>query len=669
MKRHTLSAAVLALLVLAPWHQAVRAEPPQYTVQNLGTYGVDALVPTVAGVNASGQVAGNVSNALVGSMAVRYTGGFWQSLPGLDDAFSFAFGINAAGDIVGYRMAPSGARAFRYSDANGVQDIEPLPGGSMTIGFAMNDAGDVVGFSDSSAGVQPFILRHDELLATALPSLGGGFAYACGINNAGQVSGISFNLAGAQHGMRIAANGIDVDDVGALDGAAGSSDACAIDGDGRVGGQSSAGAGVLHAFRFVSVAPVDLDTFGSSSSKTESIAAGVSVGWYETVSGFRAFAHRDADGSFDLNTRISDAHWVLLQARGVNTGGMIAGDGTFDGQPAAFLLTPNTADTTPPVILDATASPNSIYPPNGQMVNVTVAVNATDNSGDAPVCTLTSITGGAGDSTVTPSSLSGSVRATAGTVYTLNVTCVDAAGNDASAATSVTVETDHVAPVISAVSATPDNLWPPDNRLVPVTVSVSATDDVDSVVACSLKTITGGAAGDATIYPPLNAKLRAVGGTTYTLKVRCADAAGNASYAATTVIVPPDTTEPEITALSANPSNIWPANGKLVPVQVSVSAIDDVDGSPSCSVSGVTGAPASDYAITGPFSLKLRATKNASYMVSVTCVDDAGNDSVAAVTVSVSKDDTPNLFHFNRRLRMYLRGLAHAYGHDRHDRR
>jgi len=666
MKRHTLSAAV-ALLVLVPWMEAVRAEPPQYTVQNLGTFGPDTLVPTVSGVNASGQVAGNVGTN--GSMAVRYTGAFWQSLPGLDDSFSFAFGINAAGDVVGYHITAVGTfRAFRYSDTSGVQDIEPLPGGFMTIGFAINDAGDVVGYSDSANGIQPFLLRHDETTASALPSLGGGFAYACGINNAGQVAGISVTSGGAQHGIRIEADGVTVVDVGALDAPGGTSDACAIDGAGRVGGQSTAAGGAQHAYRFVSGAPVDLDTFGSASSKTEAIANGVSVGWYEGAPGmFRAFANNDADGSFDLNTRIDDPNWVLLQAKGVNAGGQIAGDGTFNGQPAAFLLTPNAADTTAPVISSVTASPDSIYPPNGAMVSVAVTVNATDNSGEAPVCTLTSITGGAsGDSSVTPSSLFGSVRAVAGTTYTLTVTCVDAAGNPASGATSVTVERDHVAPVISSVSATPDSISPPDNRLVPVTVSVSATDDVDAAVSCSLTSITGGPAYSSSIVGPLKAKLKAVGGTTYTLNVRCTDAAGNSSNAATTVVVPPDTTDPEITALSANPGFIWPANGKLVSVSVSVSATDDVDASPSCSVSSVSGGAASDSVITGPLSVKLRATKNALYMVSVTCVDDAGNDSVAAVTVGVSKDELPKLYHWNRRLRLFLHGLAKGHEHNRH---
>jgi probable HAF family extracellular repeat protein len=574
-------------------------------------------------------------------MAVRYTGGFWQSLPGLDASFSQAFGINAAGDIVGYRSAPAGTRAFRYTDANGVQDIEPLAGGSMTFGFAINDAGDVVGLSDASDGFHAFILRQNETTPVALPSLNGGFAYACGINNAGQVAGTSFTPTGAQHGMRIDAGAASAVDVGTLDGPNGTSDACAIDADGRVGGQSSA-AGAFHAYRFVTGAPIDLDTFGSASSKTESIAAGVSVGWYETSPNvFRAFAHRDGDGSFDLNTRITEANWVLAQAKGVNASGAIAGEGTFMGSPAVFLLTPSApADTTAPVISNVAASPSPIFPPNGLMTSVSVTVSATDDSGDAPVCSLDSITGGlAGDAIVTSATppLAGSVRAVGGRTYTFHVSCHDAAGNSASSSVDVFVTPDTTAPVINSVSASPDNLWPPDNRLVAVTVTVSASDDVDASPVCALTTITGGAAGDATVVPPLGATLRAVGGTTYTLNVRCTDAAGNFSSAATTVVVPPDVTAPVIASVTPSQSMIWPPNGKMVDLTVAVSATDDVDAAPSCAVVAVTGGSAGDAVVTGPFSFSVRANKGTVYCVKVTCSDQAGNTSSKSAKVTISK--------------------------------
>lgn len=663
MRRYTL-AAVTALLVLTPWHRAVRADAPLYTVQNLGSF--NGLVPTINGINASGQVVGNVP--INGSQAVRYTDGIgWRALPGLDNSFSFAFGINASGDVVGYHVTALGEfRAFRYQDGVGVTDIEPFAGGSMTFGYAINDAGDVVGFSDSVNGVQPFRAAAG-VDPEVLPALPGGSGFACGINNAGQVAGNSSVPSGVQHGMRLDPGAASPLEILSPDGAARSVTTCAIDGAGRIAGQADRNGGASHAVRFTDAGgTLDLDTFGSSMSNVESIAAGVSAGWYTLADGFstHAFAHRDADGSFDLNTRIDTPGWVLALAKGVNQNGVIAGEGTFNGAPAVFRLTPQEAtDTTPPVISSVTANPSSIFPPSGQMVPVAVSVGATDDSGQAPVCTLSSITATgavAGDTAIT-GPLSGSVRATGGRLYAFNVSCADAAGNAATSSVFVPVIPDSTAPTVTSLAATPSDLWPPDNRLVPVTVSVTATDDVDSAPVCALRSITGftGTTDDAVITGQFSATLRAVSGRTYDLNVQCADAAGNAVVATTHVVVPADTTAPSITSLSAAPSSIWPANGKWVAVSIAVSATDDVDASPVCALNSISGAPASDYVITGKFSAKVRAERNANgsvrtYLFEVGCRDRAGNTELGAVSVSVGKDVPSYVYYWNHRLRLYL---------------
>lgn len=669
MKRYTL-AVVAALVALTPWHDAIRADAPLYTVQNLGSFLGE--VPTIAGINTAGQVAGNVSAN--GSQAVRYTDGAgWQALPGLDQSFSVATGINASGDVVGWRITSLGQfRAFRYRDIDGLKDIDPLPGGSMTFGFGINDAGDVVGFSNSATGAGPFRAAVG-LLAEALPTLSGG--QACGINASGQVAGFANTSSGAQHGIRIDSGATTAVDLASPAGPSLNVTTCAIDSDGRVAGQAGVTADVMHAVRFVGASGVDLDTFGSSSSNVESIAGGLSVGWYTASNGtLRAFAHRDADGSFDLNTRIDAPGWVLAQAKAVDANGVIAGEGTLNGAPAAFRLVPLAAtDTTAPVISSVTATPSSIFPPNGQLVPVTIAVSATDNSGTAPVCTLTSITG-PGTSPIdfnVTGALSGSVRAVGGRTYTFTATCVDAANNSASSSTTVFVVPDTTAPVIASVAATPANLWPPDNRLVPVTVSVRATDNVDASPTCALTSITGftSTTDDAVITGPFAATLRAVGGRTYSLNVRCSDAAGNASTASASVVVPPDVTAPAITSLSAAPGSIWPANNKWVAVSISVSARDDVDASPACALTDVTGGPASDAIVTGPFGASVRAVKNAdgsvrTYLFNVTCRDAAGNASGASVSVSVSKDAPSKVYLHGHRSWGYS-NLPRKYGRDR----
>ena len=178
---------------------------------------------------------------------------------------------------------------------------------------------------------------------------------------------------------------------------------------------------------------------------------------------------------------------------------------------------------------------------------------------------------------------------------------------------------------------------------MPVTVTVVATDNVDATPVCSLTGITSTAttADDFSITGTFSALLRATGGRTYTLTVRCSDAAGNFQDAATAVVVPPDTTAPVIKAIAATPGYIWPPNGKFVPVEVSVSAVDNVVANPSCSLTSITGAASTEYTITGRLSASVRASRDNTdrvYSLNVTCSDRAGNSSTAAALVTVTKD-------------------------------
>ena len=117
-----------------------------------------------------------------------------------------------------------------------------------------------------------------------------------------------------------------------------------------------------------------------------------------------------------------------------------------------FTITVN--DTIPPVITSTTPSVNSLWPPNHQMVPVTVTVAASDNLGPAPVCSVSSVSSnepqnGLGDGD-TPNDwlLTGgltlqlrSERAGRGDgrEYTIDVRCVDGSGNATTSSTIVTV--------------------------------------------------------------------------------------------------------------------------------------------------------------------------------------------------------------------------------------
>lgn len=106
---------------------------------------------------------------------------------------------------------------------------------------------------------------------------------------------------------------------------------------------------------------------------------------------------------------------------------------------------------------------------------------------------------------------------------------------------------DTTPPVVTAVSATPDRLWPPRNQMIPVRVAVVVTDDVDPTPACAIANVASSEPGSGQwqITGDLTLNLRASRngagtGRTYTVSVACSDASGNQSLARTSVTVPHD---------------------------------------------------------------------------------------------------------------------------------
>jgi hypothetical protein len=650
MTRHIFAAAFGALLVALPVRQALRADAALYTVEDLGQ--IDGVAPTVTGMNAAGQLSGYITDASSLPRAVRYTAeSGWEYVPGVSSFYSLATGINASGDLVGYHFDGASFRAFRYVAGIGVSSIEPLPGGTMTFGFGIDAAGNVVGQSDSGNTAEGMRGFRAAPGLPALPLAVGGGSKACGINDAGQIAGDFISASGRTHAFRLETDD-SVTDIVPFGGPGGTGLGCAIDAAGRVGGQSNQ-AGVNRGFLFDSGSLVPVDTFPvSHGSNVESVAAGVAVGWFMTLpgNGVHAFVHT-ADGSADLNDLIDPGTgWLLQQAFAVNTKGSIAGVGRLNGQARVFRLTP-VRDMTAPVITALSASPASIEPPNNGMVTVTVSASATDDRDPAPVCSITGLDGhgaAATDFTVT-GALTGWVRARSGATYSFAVACSDAAGNSATGSVDVVVPPDTVAPAITSVSANPSTIVPPDGAEVGVSVTVTATDNVDASPSCSLSAISviPAATGDYGITGPLTAKVRAIGGRTYTLVVTCRDAAGNPASAAVAVVVPPDTKAPVIQSVTATPGTIWPPNGKMVNVSVAIGATDDLDALPQCAVKSVlvSGGDASDGVVTGAFTASVRAEKNGDgsdrvYTVKVACRDAAGNTSWGSTTVVVTKDGT-----------------------------
>src|SRR5262249_17791912 len=96
---------------------------------------------------------------------------------------------------------------------------------------------------------------------------------------------------------------------------------------------------------------------------------------------------------------------------------------------------------------------------------------------------------------------------------TVTFTAHDASANPAVATTTVTVG-DATPPTIAGLMAAPNLLWPPNHKMIPVTLSVSASDTCGPTPACRIASVASNEAvsdpaGDWAITGPLALNLRA----------------------------------------------------------------------------------------------------------------------------------------------------------------
>jgi len=191
-------------------------------------------------------------------------------------------------------------------------------------------------------------------------------------------------------------------------------------------------------------------------------------------------------------------------------------------------------DTTAPSITTSGNAQAECTGPNGTFVNITATAS--------DVCDASPTLGNTG----APGGLLFPVGVT-----TVKWTAKDASTNEATALQTVTIK-DTTPPTINSVTASPSSLWPPDHRMVPVTVTVSVSDVCDPKPTCQIVgPVTsnepdnglgdGDTAGDWQITGPLAAEVRSERsgtgtGRVYTLTVRCSDASGNTSLPKSVVV-------------------------------------------------------------------------------------------------------------------------------------
>lgn len=219
---------------------------------------------------------------------------------------------------------------------------------------------------------------------------------------------------------------------------------------------------------------------------------------------------------------------------GTTTVNAIARDGAGNASTGSFTVT--VRDTTPPALT---------LPPN-------LIVEATSPAGAPATFSATALDLVSGACPISYSQDPGTTFPLGTT--TVTVTSSDQAGNTATGSFTVTVR-DTTAPVISAPSATPATLTPPNHKLVPVTITATAHDAVDPSPSTHIISVTSNepinGAGDGNTSPDyeitgnltLNLRAERSGNGSdrvYTIIVESRDFSGNASTASVNVTVPHD---------------------------------------------------------------------------------------------------------------------------------
>ena len=165
-------------------------------------------------LNASGVMAGDAtdSNSVVHGF-LRNTDG---TLTAIDVngagttplAGTYAYGINASGEIVGTVDAAGVSHAFtRAADGTITTFDPPGAGAAGSQGLGINDSGEIVGRYVDANGVTHGFLRDssgtytvlDDPDASQMPSSQGTQAYY--INNGGTIIGVYYDAAGTEHGF------------------------------------------------------------------------------------------------------------------------------------------------------------------------------------------------------------------------------------------------------------------------------------------------------------------------------------------------------------------------------------------------------------------------------------------------------------------------------------
>lgn len=398
MHRHAVATAHALFALLLGGANAL-AQPPQYTVQDLGT-STSSLSITVTGINRNGEVVGYAGGSSSPTLAFRTQPNSPINLPadyigtlggsgncGNSPCSSVATGINSSGQVVGYSTTSSGEihgfRTAAHAAINAATDDlgslggPPTSNNFLTRAMGINDAGQVVGLSQTSDGsAQAFRTAANAAINPATdniePHTGPGTttnSEARNINNSGDVLGDYHDTALSDYRFFVAYHdGTFVDGPGSISVETSKTN---INDSDQVGGSNTNALGVWQngaGLALATCANVQDCPLRSLNNSLQMVGQ-----LYSPSAPQRAFLFMGG-AVYDLNTLIpTNSGWVLTDAVAINDNGQIIGTGTLNGVTHVVRLDPSK----PPFTYSMSAAASISVPQGGSTAdNITLTLSS-----------------------------------------------------------------------------------------------------------------------------------------------------------------------------------------------------------------------------------------------------------------------------------------------------